>query len=262
MILSTCNRVEVYGVAEVPGEARARRSPTLCRHRGLAWRDARAAALHRHRRRGRAPRLPRRGEPRLDGGRRAADPRPGEGRLRAGPGARDRGPRPARAVQPGVQRRPSGCAPRPRSARHAVSVSFAAVELAQKIFGGLAGRAVLLVGAGKMGELAARAPGRAGGVPVYVANRTWSRAQDLARALGGRRRCRWRSSTPRWSRVDIVVTSTGGAASRSITATARQAVMHGAPRPAAVLHRHRGAARRRAGVDDARRRRTATTSTT
>src|SRR5712691_11127806 len=38
-------------------------------------------------------------------------------------------------------------------ARHAVSVSFAAVELAKKIFAGLRGRAVLLVGAGKMGEL-------------------------------------------------------------------------------------------------------------
>src|SRR6202008_5085011 len=35
-------------------------------------------------------------------------------------------------------------------ARHAVSVSFAAVELAKKIFAGLGGRAVLLVGAGKM----------------------------------------------------------------------------------------------------------------
>src|SRR5207247_2445082 len=42
-------------------------------------------------------------------------------------------------------------------ARHAVSVSFAAVELAKKIFAGLRGRAVLLVGAGKMGERAARA---------------------------------------------------------------------------------------------------------
>src|SRR6185312_8158041 len=40
-------------------------------------------------------------------------------------------------------------------ARHAVSVSFAAVELAKKIFDGLSGRAVLLVGAGKMSELAA-----------------------------------------------------------------------------------------------------------
>src|SRR5689334_25329981 len=39
MILSTCNRVEVYGVAAVPGEARAPAFGHLGRHRGLAWRE-------------------------------------------------------------------------------------------------------------------------------------------------------------------------------------------------------------------------------
>src|SRR5439155_1529523 len=51
-------------------------------------------------------------------------------------------------------------------ARHAVSVSFAAVELAKKIFAGLRGRAVLLVGAGKMGELAARHLVEHGAFPI------------------------------------------------------------------------------------------------
>src|SRR6185436_1402161 len=69
--------------------------------------------------------------------------------------------------------------------RHAVSVSFAAVELARKIFAGLAGKAVLIVGAGKMSELAARHLVEQGAFPIYVTNRTAARAQQMARALSG-----------------------------------------------------------------------------
>ena len=58
--------------------------------------------------------------------------------------------------------------------------------MAKRIFAGLAGRAVLLVGAGKMSELAARhLDARQGAFPLYVTNRTWARAHDLARALSG-----------------------------------------------------------------------------
>jgi glutamyl-tRNA reductase len=91
--------------------------------------------------------------------------------------------------------------------RLAVSISYAAVELARKIFDGLEGKAVLLVGAGEMSELAARALVDHGALPLYVTNRTWSRAQELARALGG-------TAVPfdqlaiTLSLVDIVVTST------------------------------------------------------
>jgi glutamyl-tRNA reductase len=69
--------------------------------------------------------------------------------------------------------------------RLAVSVSYAAVELARKIVGRLDRKSVLLVGAGEMSELAARHLVDQGAVPVYVANRTWSRAQELARTLAG-----------------------------------------------------------------------------
>jgi len=93
-------------------------------------------------------------------------------------------------------------------ARHAVSVSFAAVELAKKIFAGLAGRAVLLIGAGKMSELAAKHLVEHGAFPVYVTNRTWSRAQDLARALSGVA-VPWDEMDTALASVDIVVTSTG-----------------------------------------------------
>jgi glutamyl-tRNA reductase len=69
--------------------------------------------------------------------------------------------------------------------RHAVSVPHAAAELARKIFGGLEGRAVLLIGAGAMAELAASHLMEHGALPVHVANRTRERAQELARRLAG-----------------------------------------------------------------------------
>jgi glutamyl-tRNA reductase len=91
--------------------------------------------------------------------------------------------------------------------RLAVSVSFAAVELARKIFGGLEGKSVLLVGAGEMGELAARHLVDQGTLPVYVANRTWSRAQELARTLTGTA-VPFEQLSATLAMVDIVITST------------------------------------------------------
>jgi glutamyl-tRNA reductase len=69
---------------------------------------------------------------------------------------------------------------------NAVSVSFVAVELARKIFGELHDRHVLLVGAGKMSELAARHLVRQGARATVVGGRTLERAEELAAALGGR----------------------------------------------------------------------------
>src|SRR5213080_1603927 len=103
LILSTCNRVEVYGVADAPGEARAMAFRHLCRYRGLDF-SAVESVLHAPRRRGRPPRLPRGGQPGLDDDRRAADPGAGEGRLRAGPGLRDGGAAAPHAFQPGLRR--------------------------------------------------------------------------------------------------------------------------------------------------------------
>src|SRR2546427_10294262 len=68
-------------------------------------------------------------------------------------------------------------------ARHAVSVSFAAVELAKTIFAKLAGRAGLLLGAGKMREVAAQPLVVQGRFPIYVVKRTWTRAPGVARAV-------------------------------------------------------------------------------
>jgi len=69
--------------------------------------------------------------------------------------------------------------------RSAVSMASAAVELANKVFGGLEGRPVLLVGAGEMGELAGKYLRNAGAAPIVVINRTRERAEQLASSIGG-----------------------------------------------------------------------------
>ncbi|HTD43402.1 MAG TPA: glutamyl-tRNA reductase [Bryobacteraceae bacterium] len=67
----------------------------------------------------------------------------------------------------------------------AVSISYTAVELARDIFGSLAGKRVLLAGAGKMAESAARHLRRAGVSDILVTNRTRSRADLLAEEFQG-----------------------------------------------------------------------------
>ena len=70
--------------------------------------------------------------------------------------------------------------------RNAVSVSYVAVELARKIFGDLKDRNFVLVGTGKMSELAARHLARNGARATVVGVRTLDRAAELATVLGGR----------------------------------------------------------------------------
>jgi glutamyl-tRNA reductase len=69
---------------------------------------------------------------------------------------------------------------------HAVSISFAAVELGKKIFQDLAGKKVLLIGAGEMAELAAEHLLSNKVQTIIVANRTLERAMDLAKRWQGR----------------------------------------------------------------------------
>lgn len=66
-----------------------------------------------------------------------------------------------------------------------VSVSHAAVELAERVMGGLEGKVVLLAGAGKIGELCARRLSGAGMRTLLIANRTPERARDMAARLSG-----------------------------------------------------------------------------
>lgn len=69
--------------------------------------------------------------------------------------------------------------------RRAVSVSYAAVELARSIFGSLESRTLLLIGAGEMVELACRYFSNHGMKKILVTNRTASRAQELAAQFRG-----------------------------------------------------------------------------
>ncbi|MGD0221923.1 MAG: glutamyl-tRNA reductase [Terriglobia bacterium] len=90
----------------------------------------------------------------------------------------------------------------------AVSVSYAAVELAKKIFGGLQGKTIFIVGAGKMSELAAKHLLSSGASNILVSNRTYDRAVELAAAFHG-------TAVPfehlykHLSQADIVISSTG-----------------------------------------------------
>jgi len=67
----------------------------------------------------------------------------------------------------------------------AVSVSYAAVELAREIFGQLRDKTVMVVGAGKMSESAARHLRRCGATRILVTNRTEERAQEMADLFDG-----------------------------------------------------------------------------
>ncbi len=90
----------------------------------------------------------------------------------------------------------------------AVSVSYAAVELARKIFGDLSGKTVMIIGASKMGELAAKHLKRAGASSVLVTNRTFERAVELAKVFQGAA-VPFEHFSDHMVGADIVITSTG-----------------------------------------------------
>ncbi len=90
----------------------------------------------------------------------------------------------------------------------AVSISYAAVELAKKIFGNLEDKKVLLVGAGEMAELAAEHLVGQGVKKVVVANRTLSRGVDLAKRFNGEA-VSLDELFSQLEYVDIIISSTG-----------------------------------------------------
>ena len=87
-----------------------------------------------------------------------------------------------------------------------VSVSSIACDLAEKIFGDLRGRRVLLVGAGKMSEVAAKSLATLGAI-IYVVNRSPDRAKELADACGGTARP-LEMLAPELAEADVVISST------------------------------------------------------
>lgn len=91
---------------------------------------------------------------------------------------------------------------------NAVSVSYAAVELAKKIFGSLQNKHVLILGAGKMGELAIKNLHANGASKVTVINRTFKRAEDLANKFSGHAKTMQELQCA-LVEADILISSTG-----------------------------------------------------
>lgn len=91
---------------------------------------------------------------------------------------------------------------------HAVSISYAAIELGRKIFGSFEDKKVLLIGAGEMAELAVEHLIRNRSGDVFVANRTLERGMDLAKRFKGTA-IRLEEVSECLKAVDIVISSTG-----------------------------------------------------
>ena len=93
-------------------------------------------------------------------------------------------------------------------AENAVSISFAAVELAKKIFTDLSTKSVMLLGAGEMAELAAKHLVSSGVKEVLVANRTYETGCSLAKEFNGRA-VKFENFVHEIANTDIVICSTG-----------------------------------------------------
>ena len=208
MLISTCNRVEVYGVATNEAAAAAvackrfliadRAAPADLVDAALYERNAGAAIRHVFEVASALDSLVV-GEAQILGQLKDA--------YATAHAAGAIGPILGRCVE-----RAFGVAKRVRSetpiARGAANVATVAVDLAGRVFGDLAGRHVLVVGAGKMSRLAARHLRRAGAGTVTVTNRSPARADALAEEVDGVARP-WSDLDKLLAAADVVISSTG-----------------------------------------------------
>ena len=207
ILISTCNRVEVYGVAPPQGEAAAAVRAFLIDNRGAKPADL-AGALYSHV----GPDAVRHvfrvasaldslvvGEAQILGQLKAAYAIAGK------VGAA--GPVLSRALE-----RAFGAAKRVRTetaiARGAANVSSVAVELAKRGFGELRGKHVLVVGAGKMSTLAARHLYASGAARIVVTNRSPEKAEALAAEIDAIAKP-WSELDALLAEADVVISSTG-----------------------------------------------------
>jgi glutamyl-tRNA reductase len=207
LLISTCNRVEVYGVAR-PGQ-----DPTGPVRRFLAEsRDVRSSdvadALYDHRAAGAVRHIFQvasaldslvLGEAQILGQLKAAYAASGQ--------AGASGPVLGRCLE-----RAFGAAKRVRTetsiSRGAANVSSVAVELAARVFGDLGGKRVLVIGAGKMSTLAARHLYASGAERIVVTNRSPEKAEALAAEIDGVARP-WQDLEGLLVDADVVISSTG-----------------------------------------------------
>jgi glutamyl-tRNA reductase len=119
-------------------------------------------------------------------------------------------------------------------ARNITSVSQAAVALAADRLGGLADRRVLVLGAGEMGEAMALGLAKAGVSDIAVANRTWERAVELAARTDGRA-VRLHDVPTAVADVDVLLSSTGAASPLFEVEDLREIVAARAGRPLLIV---------------------------
>jgi glutamyl-tRNA reductase len=112
----------------------------------------------------------------------------------------------------------------------AVSISYAAVELAKKVLGDLDGKVVGVVGAGEMGELAAQHLHKAGARKFIFFNRSLGTAEQLAVAFGGEV-CVLADLGTRLAQCDILVSATGAPEIIITRAQVQEATRHRHGRP-------------------------------
>jgi glutamyl-tRNA reductase len=205
-LLSTCNRVEIYAVASDAEAAIRAMSVDLARRAGmleaeiephLYTRLQRDAVKHLFRVASSLDSLVI-GEPQILGQVKATF----EAAARVGTSG---------SVLDGCAQGATRAARRVRSeteiARNPVSISSVAVEYAHNVFDGFNGKRVLVVGAGKMSDLAARAL-RSRGASLTVTNRTRARAEELAARFGADVHD-WQDLAGALAKADIVIASTG-----------------------------------------------------
>ena len=89
----------------------------------------------------------------------------------------------------------------------AVSVPYAAVELARQLFGSLQGRKIVLLGAGHMGEMSAEYLMKYGARDVRIVNRTLEKAQEIAQRLGGTA-AQYEERWQHFIEADIIISAT------------------------------------------------------
>jgi glutamyl-tRNA reductase len=235
VVLSTCNRTEVY-MAGPDGADLAR--AVLAERVGMAP-DAAARHLYVHRDRGAAEHLFRvssgldsmiLGEPQIQGQVREAYAMARETSAPSGPVV---GPALNRLFQTAL-----GVGGKVRSETGlgvgAASVSSAAVDLAKKIFGSLKGRRALVLGAGEMSETTLECLRAEGVRTAIVANRTWERARELAERWGGEA-VKWEQFGGALAGVDIVICSTAAPHPVLTRERLRQALPNGAARPLCII---------------------------
>ncbi|HKY62924.1 MAG TPA: glutamyl-tRNA reductase [bacterium] len=228
-LVSTCNRVEVYGVSRHPEQARRQIARFLAEFQGVSEAtleahlysyEGQSALRHGFRVCSSLDSMVV-GEPQILGQMKEAYRLAGE--------AGTTGP-----VLNKFFHRAFNVAKKLRTetsiASHPVSVSYAAIVLAKQIFGDLKGKNALVLGAGKMSLLAIRHLKAAGIAQLYLANRTPERAEEIARQVGGEtipfeKYDRWLAD------ADVVVTSTAAEQYIVVPAQVQEAIKQRKNRP-------------------------------